>query len=76
MNWWNCNCYRYDSICTYIMAKLLDVIMAIHGLGFSVHLRGTNIMAHFREVIHMQSFWEVFTPQRKLGLIVGCKLRA
>jgi hypothetical protein len=30
-----------------------------------VHLRGTNIMAHFREVIHMQSFWEVFTPQRK-----------
>jgi hypothetical protein len=28
-----------------------------------VHLRGTNIMAHFREVIHMQSFWEVFTPK-------------
>jgi hypothetical protein len=37
--------------------------MAIRGLGFSVHLRETNIMAHFREVIHKQSFWEVFTPK-------------
>jgi hypothetical protein len=35
----------------------------IQGLGFSVHLRGTNIMAHFREVIHTQSFWEVFMPK-------------
>jgi hypothetical protein len=26
-----------------------------------VHLHKTNIMAHFREVIRMQSLWEVFT---------------
>jgi hypothetical protein len=31
---------------------------------FSVHLRETNIVSHFWEVVHMQSFWEVFAPKR------------
>jgi hypothetical protein len=33
-------------LCIHYRAKLLDVIMAIRGLGFSVHLHGTNIMAN------------------------------
>jgi hypothetical protein len=42
----------------------LNVIMATRRIGFSMHLCDAYIVAHFWEVVHMHSFWGVFTPKR------------
>jgi hypothetical protein len=57
--------------------KVLDVIMAIPGLGFSVHLRGTNKHsgAFLGGSSHAKLLGSIYDKEKR-GVIVGCKLHA